>query len=748
MTLRSKVVRVAGVIAALAMALLLTNTLNATEEIPAEHRILQPGDNLIGWVYFSTDVQELFSQIPEAELIYTWDAKLSSYRFAARALAGNLTSVEAGMGLLVRIAGDAPVEWRQPIVANGERVSLESGPNLVAWTGPSGTPLDLAVRSIGDPFVEARYWNRESGELIAFRPGDKTGESAMPKLQRGDALWVFNSSASSWLQPSGDRPLYRLGPPPDHVRWYASFDKYLDADGLAVIATEHVADEALFRAAAILDEMLVNRPDIRETLIRQRVHTVVIGQSEATFDLTPYRQYRDRIELEPHGEDGPRGLGPNQYTPTLVPEENLLCYADDPYAGFDVAVHEFTHAIDYALSRSPSQGNFRGSLLQAYRSGIDSGFWDGTYAATNIAEYWAEAVGVWIGTSYSLDMAFKHRLHLMDYSPLIAQLIQDTLGDFQVDSSCHSARAPARGATRMSIIRGQVTDHLGEPLEGAGVLLRGASRPASPTLSIAWPDGRYGVFAQPRDYTMQLIVDGCSVFHTGSGPTGFAALAEAFSLGDANLTMDLQLEEPICTIVASGALLDADGNGVSDAYLTVQGNAGKSQTYSGEAGRFSVRFPDEGEYSLRFSYQGCDYFYDGVGLVRGPRYDLRFNARLLADAGLALRLPQGACAGTISGTLLDEKGNPAQFTIIGLHLPEGQSYLSLRRPGSFRIRVDLPSNPILEILSNGCRLYFGANGLKLDLDDVEPLNLMNEGIEGLKITIPESPCDQDSMEEA
>lgn len=639
---QNRLLRLTIVISALLGSLLLIQNLLAEPEPSTSLRTLQPGDNLIGWVGFPTTSQDLFNQIPEAELIYTWDTETSQYRFAARSFVGTLPVVEPGMGLIVRIGGKDPVEWLQPTVADGEWVELRPGPNLVAWSGPSGTPIDLALRSIGDSFTHALYSELASGELRRYQRGSKASGGDQHLLRRGDGLWVFNTTETNWLQPSGDRALHPLGPPPDHVRWYASFDKYLDADGIAVIATENVADEALFRAAAILDDMLINRSDIRETLIRHRVHVVVVGHEEQTFDLTPYRQYRDIVKLEPHGPGGPRGLGPNQFTPTLVPEEDVLCLGGRSQ-GYDITIHEFAHAIDYALSRGTSSGSFSSSLGRAYRSGMDSGLWDGSYGATNTAEFWAEAVGAWVGTGQSFDMPFKNRLHLLEHSPLIANLIMDTLGHFQVDSTCHSAQSPAQGSTMNHVVRGQITDHHGEPLDGAIIWLRNTSNARAARLSMSWPDGGYSLFADPQEYSMALSIDGCQVTQASAPRAPGDLSAGRFSVTDQDVNLDIQLVDPFCTIVASGVLRDANGRAV-DAYdISVEGEAGRSQTQPSEDGKFAIRFPNDGAYALRISSGECDYFYDGAALVHGPRPDLQFDAGQLAAAQLNLRLPRGEC---------------------------------------------------------------------------------------------------------
>ena len=435
------------------------------------------------------------------------------------------------------------------------------------------------------------------------------------------------------------------------------------------------------------------------------------------------------------------------YTPILFPEENLLCYGNNSYRRSDISIHEFAHAIDYALSLGTSRGNFGSSLARAYRSALDSGLWEDTYAARSTAEYWAGGVQTWLGVDGGSSSPFGNRLHLLEYAPPIAQLIVDTLGDFQVDSSCHSADSPVKGATRKYAVQGQLIDHLGEPLVGARIHLQATDTSWTNRFAGSWPDSGYGLFALPGDYTMRLSIDGCHVFYTSSGPTPDFSSAETIFVTDQDLSIDLQLVTPSCTFATSGVVLDANGDLLESIRTTVYGTTGRSDVYLWMDDAFRVRFPNEGRYQLRFKYLGCEYVYDGDGLVRGPRYGLQFSARMLANTDLNLRLPQGACSGRIVGNVLDENGMPARGFVVGLHIPQGRSRLRIGAQGSFSIRVDLPSKPILEIATQGCRAYFGANGLTLNLDEVTPFELTNKGIEGLKIRISAEFCGLDLMTE-
>ncbi len=651
-----RTIRLAALIAALCVLALLTGTALSGEPEQADpgRRTLLPGDNLIGWVHYSTTPDELFAQIPEAELVYTWDAEQQRFRFAGPNIFSNLKRIEPGMGLVLRISGSEPVQWQQPVVADGEWVRLIPGPNLVAWTGPSDSPIDLAVRSIGDAFSRALYWMPERQELGQFDPSAAAQHEAMPTLQRGDALWIFTETESNWLQASGDRPLHRLGPPPDHLRWYATFDKYLDADGLAFMATENVADEALFRAAAIFDDLLVNRPDVRETLIKRREHIVVVGESEQTFDLAPYRQYRDLIKLEPYGPGGPRGLGPNGYTPTLVPEENLLCTDEDSYRGYDVAVHEFAHAIDFAVSRGPNGGSFRNALVNSYRETRESGQLDGTYAMTNSAEHWAEGVLYWSGLRGRGSYGITNRIELLQYVPSLANLVADTLGEFELSATCQRAEAPVQGATRMSPVEGTLFSTDGVPLadvRGRLELLDDSPTPGQTQSLSEFPlgsDGYFAQFAAPGDYRISFRWEHCPLYYRDDGLTIYRDDAQVVSVAGTSVEFNVNLPEDMCRQRVSGIIVDGDGAPARKVIRVIRDSSGDRATGGGsllpdQDGRFAMRLPAPGRYRMHIYADGCWLSYDGESLVDYD-WQILVDAERLDGQELRLTLPDRGCS--------------------------------------------------------------------------------------------------------
>jgi len=439
-------------VGALAAALSMLLWLSAAAADPAsensQYRVLQPGDNPIGWVGAQTTPDALLAQIPSAVLIYAWDAENATYLFDTSALRGTLRVIEPGMGLIVRVGSTEPITWRQPSTAVSRRIDLHPGPNLVAWTSANQTPIDLALAVIDDAAMSASFWDRSEGAMRSF-PDSNGGQSASHQLMHGDGLWVFASASTAWRQAELGRPLHLVGRPEAGIRWSDSFDQYLDSDGLDILANQETSSESLVRAAELIDNMLINRPDIREAMVKNQYQVVIVGSSERTYDLAPYQQLQGSYS-EAHEEiGGPRGLGGSVHFPTLFPEEGLLCLQVDLYRDYSVSVHEFAHTIDDVLTTAPafadSQPPFRARLAAAYEQAQTSLLWEQTYAISRAIEFWAEIVTIWMGvygpeyasrSAVAPDPTLMSRDGFEEQAPYAAELIVNTLGEVHFTASC------------------------------------------------------------------------------------------------------------------------------------------------------------------------------------------------------------------------------------------------------------------------------------------------------------------------
>ncbi|MCA9217146.1 MAG: prolyl oligopeptidase family serine peptidase [Planctomycetales bacterium] len=159
------------------------------------------------------------------------------------------------------------------------------------------------------------------------------------------------------------------------------YSKYIDIQGIPVVASPEVADEALQRTHDIVSHMLAGRPDVVQSMIDDQMYLIIIGKDQVYTDMPENRNARDPDYLN----ERVRGTGGK---PTSFGEENLLGWPIDRYDDESIAVHEFCHTVDRALRRIDPTWNDRRNAT--YEAAIAKGLWKGSYAASNPGEYWAE----------------------------------------------------------------------------------------------------------------------------------------------------------------------------------------------------------------------------------------------------------------------------------------------------------------------------------------------------------------------
>lgn len=217
-------------------------------------------------------------------------------------------------------------------------------------------------------------------------------------------------------------PLRRsLGLAPFYARW-------VDARGFPVLGSERVSDHALREAAYLVETMLARRDDVRRAMIASRTRLAVMAVSERTTDVPEHADLMPKAYWDRRA----RGLGATEARPAVsCGEENLLGLPGDPYSTENILIHEFAHAmLQMGLARL--EGDFPARLQAAYVRAIAAGLWEGTYAATDADEYWAEAVQSWFDTNREPDADHNHvntREELKAYDPALAALVAEVFGD-------------------------------------------------------------------------------------------------------------------------------------------------------------------------------------------------------------------------------------------------------------------------------------------------------------------------------
>lgn len=199
--------------------------------------------------------------------------------------------------------------------------------------------------------------------------------------------------------------------PPAHLRTDSFYAKYLDAEGIPVLASARTPDRALLLARDIVQGMLARRPDIRRELIREGERVVVMAADEQTLDVPEQRDWKKPARDDPrltvcerkHYDERIGRLSDRAYWNarargmggllTTAAAENLLGASGDRYHGQNVFVHEFAHVILRAAKVADPALHAR--VERAYADAMARRAWTGEYAATTFEEYWAVGTQFW-----------------------------------------------------------------------------------------------------------------------------------------------------------------------------------------------------------------------------------------------------------------------------------------------------------------------------------------------------------------
>ena len=214
---------------------------------------------------------------------------------------------------------------------------------------------------------------------------------------------------------------FQLFHPKDQAAARAFYKKHLEINGVPLAAAGEVSDQALQRDYDIVAHMLAGRPDILQTMVNYGTRLIIIGKDQRYTDMPEYRNAPNPAYLN----ERVRGTGGLEVT--SFGEENLLCLPTDRYDRESIAVHEFCHTIDAALSRMDA--TWHGRLRKTYQDAMSKGLWKDTYAGSNQAEYWAETCQCYFDCGRANNWnhgPIARREQLKLYDPEVYELIKTT----------------------------------------------------------------------------------------------------------------------------------------------------------------------------------------------------------------------------------------------------------------------------------------------------------------------------------
>lgn len=245
-----------------------------------------------------------------------------------------------------------------------------------------------------------------------------------------------NDTATNWTKG------FIITAPPYDLNLDPFYKKYINASGFPVISSWRVPDSALRKAAGIIVSVThMLPPEVTGKMRECGVRIGVMARYEGTTDIPEHRFLANDTSI--NWDVRARGLGGSVEDPlTTCAEENLLCYQIDKYHAEDILIHEFAHTIHLAgIIQVDTTINTR--LQSALDHALAAGKYRHTYAATNLAEYWAEGVQDWFNVNAEVpepDGKHNHvntRNELKEYDPELFAILAEYFPDTNECISCH-----------------------------------------------------------------------------------------------------------------------------------------------------------------------------------------------------------------------------------------------------------------------------------------------------------------------
>lgn len=300
---------------------------------------------------------------------------------------------------------------------------------LIAQEDPRAS---LQIINGTDKSVEV-YWIKSDAERISNGEVE-SGKDRIIKTTLGHRFEVVSNSAEVQVVIS-EVPVqaFRVGGVPDF------YTQRIHANGFPIVASASVNPYALKEAAAIIDGMLGQRPDVREAMIKSGSRLCILGWNEFTTEQPEWQWLANENRKELPGVSAKdfydaraRGMGGSQTDPLCsCGEENLLGYPGDPYGTENILIHELAHNI-HLRGMVNVDRTFDGRVKAAYRQAKEAGLWKGKYASVNHHEYFAEGVQSWFDNNRQDDHDHNHvntRSELLEYDPGLASLCREVFGD-------------------------------------------------------------------------------------------------------------------------------------------------------------------------------------------------------------------------------------------------------------------------------------------------------------------------------
>ena len=707
----------------------------------------------------------LFEDAPQIVSVSRHDRDSDTYAYAFNGLAeasGDLAALQPGMGVVIRLGGDEPVEWTRPTVPAAGLVELRTGVNWAGWLGPDDWAITDVARGIGRFLSEIRL-----GDHV-YDPASPETADNWPTVSRGDALIVTVKRGINWLQPTYVEPkLIFTGSVNQGIRNDVKRDL---ADMMAFNAEAFGVQADPFRLVIIIPgdvrslfnelerlgnpwdweslrswwqrsggrggaDFNINRADFwtrnqgrysvgRYVLLEEYFHAIQYQLAGDALDLPPtwmvegsvnwiradvetndrtgYPLSRRLIDARNRASQGPPLEDVEEGNQTWQYSFGLV--AADLLVERDGVATMLDFFRAFAPGRTGANGQWESQLS-----------WEGAFAAT---------YGISVDEFYAEFEAMMHRYR----------------GDVP--------RRPEPGQVRM---RGTVVDRNGEPRSQVRVKSFEIENDAFATFGTAQArsdeDGEFTLFVK-RNADHRIWVElsddwRCMYWWTSDGDNE-AQLAENADLIEVGASdpspLTITTDPDKCRWRISGQLIGPDGGPLAGIQVQARSDGVAFWTPTGQDGSFELVATGPGEHTLSADLGGCRTYWRS----EGPTHRLQDAEKIgVFDAhvtNIRFEVREDTCL-RITGRILDSDGSAVDDVQVSAMRDEG-SVWSLSDPdGSFRIAVPGSGAYRVRAWIDGCGVYYSRDGATGSPQNATQVEVSDTDVVGINIQLLPGMCE-------
>ena len=200
-----------------------------------------------------------------------------------------------------------------------------------------------------------------------------------------------------------------------------------------------------------------------------------------------------------------------------------------------------------------------------------------------------------------------------------------------------------------------------------------------------------------------------------------------------------QLSWRVCSTTISGQLLDAEGNGIPNTWVSAGGDGARVSAQTAADGTFTITMPSAGSYILSMDIDGCTAYYrpDGATGIRDEATQVQVSDSDVA--GIRLQLTEGMCKLRISGKLVNADGSPGSGVWVGGLGTSGRGGAWTGADGSFSFAVPAGGSYRLYAWIDGCSVYRSGSEVTTNWQSASQINVANADVNGIEFSLPENP---------